>query len=274
MTSGPVPKDSGAAAHGVPSARDGGGGGARREVIGVLGGTFDPIHSGHLAVALAAREALGLDAITLVPTRVPPHRSRQPYASIYHRFAMTALAALSAEGLQVSDLELDAPGPSYTSMLLERLHGEGYDASHIAFIIGADAFAEIATWHNYPAILNRCHFAVISRPGQQADELRARLPDLADRFVTISPETPASSGAAASPVPLTVTLTSHAPAIFLIGAATPNVSSTEIRERRRAGLPIDGLVPEAVEQYIRRHALYAEAGAVPTAGHLHEHKAQ
>jgi nicotinate-nucleotide adenylyltransferase len=260
MTGGPV-RD-GAAANGVPGARHGGA--AQREVIGILGGTFDPVHTGHLAVALAARDALGLDAVTLVPTRVPPHRPRQPYASIYHRFAMTALAALSEEGLQVSDLELDAPGPSYTSMLLDRLHGEGYDASHIVFIIGADAFAEIATWHNYPAILNRCHFAVISRPGQQADELRARLPDLADRFITIGPDT----GTAAP----SVALTSHAPAIFLIGAATPDVSSTEIRERRRAGLPIDGLVPEAVEQYIRRHALYA--GAIPTAGHLHEHKAQ
>jgi len=247
--------------------------GENASVIGILGGTFDPIHCGHVAVALAARDALGLDAVTLVPTRVPPHRSRQPYASIYHRFAMTALAALSEEGLQVSDLELDAPGPSYTSMLLERLHGEGYDASHIVFIIGADAFAEIATWHNYPAILNRCHFAVISRPGQQADELRARLPGLADRFITIAPETRAPNaerlpGAAAT----SVALTSQAPAIFLIGAATPDVSSTEIRERRRAGLPIDGLVPEAVEQYIRRHTLYA--GAIPTAGHLHEHKAQ
>jgi nicotinate-nucleotide adenylyltransferase len=241
--------------------------GERAEVIGILGGTFDPVHCGHLAVALAARDALGLDAVLLVPARVPPHRSRQPYASIYHRFAMTALAALSAEGLRVSDLELETAGPSYTSMLLDRLHGEGYGASQIVFIIGADAFAEIATWHNYPAILNRCHFAVISRPGQQADELRARLTDLADRFITIAPETGAPGGAAAS-----VALTSRAPAIFLIGAATPNVSSTEIRERRRAGLPIDGLVPEAVEQYIRRHALYA--GAVPTAGHLHEHKAQ
>ena len=241
-------------------------------VIGILGGTFDPVHNGHLAVALAARDALGLEAVTLVPTRVPPHRPRQPYASIYHRFAMTALAALSAEGLRVSDLELDAPGPSYTSMLLERLHGEGYDASHIVFIIGADAFAEIATWHNYPAILNRCHFAVISRPGQQADELRARLPDLADRFVTIAPDTRAPSGQLLGAAAASVALTSHAPAIFLIGAATPDVSSTEIRERRRAGLPIDGQVPEAVEQYIRRHELYA--GAVPTAGHLHEHKAQ
>ena len=245
-----------------------------RGVMGILGGTFDPVHSGHVAVALVARDALGLDLVTLVPTRVPSHRSRQPYASIYHRFAMTALAALSEEGLQVSDLELDAPGPSYTSMLLDRLHGEGYDASHIVFIIGADAFAEIATWHDYPAILNRCHFAVISRPGQQADELRARLPGLADRFITVAPDTraPNAQWLLGVETASSAALASHAPAIFLIGAATPDVSSTEIRERRRAGLPIDGMVPGAVEQYIRRHTLYA--GAVPTAGHLHEHKAQ
>ena len=190
---------------------------ARAEVIGILGGTFDPIHCGHLAVACAAREALGLDAVKLVPTRTPPHRSRAPYASIYHRFAMTALAALSAEGLEVSDLELDAPGPSYTSMLLEGLHGEGYDASHIVFIIGADAFAEIATWHNYPAILNRCHFAVISRPGQQADELRARLPDLADRFVTLAFDGSGARAPMGAAAP-SVALASQAPAIFLIGA--------------------------------------------------------
>jgi nicotinate-nucleotide adenylyltransferase len=253
MTSGPA---AGAGVSGIPT------------VIGILGGTFDPVHSGHLAVALAARDALGLDTVRLVPTRVPPHRPRAPFASIYHRFAMTALAALSAEALQVSDLELDAPGPSYTSMLLDRLHDEGYHASQIVFIIGADAFAEIATWHSYPAILDRCHFAVISRPGQHADELRARLPGLADRFVSILLDGRAANDAAAA----SVALTSRAPAIFLIGASTPNVSSTEIRERRRAGLPIDGMVPKAVEQYIRRHMLYADA--VTTAGHLHEHKAQ
>jgi nicotinate-nucleotide adenylyltransferase len=223
--------------------------------IGILGGTFDPVHMGHIAVAAAARQALGLEVVQLVPTRTPPHRTRPPYASIYHRFAMTALAALSGEGMHVSDLDCDSAGPSYTSLLLERLHNQGYRASQIVFIIGADAFAEIATWHNYPAILDQCHFAVISRPGQQTDELRARLPHLAARFTT-----PSRS------------IESRAPAVFLIDAATPDVSSTDIRERRRAGLSIDGLVPELVEQYIRRHALYADT--VSTAGHLHEHTAQ
>jgi nicotinate-nucleotide adenylyltransferase len=231
-----------------------------RTPIGILGGTFDPVHSGHLEVALAARQGLALDRVWLVPTRVPPHRTRPPQASIYHRFAMTGLAALASDVLQVSDLELDSPGPSYTSALLQRLHDEGYRASQIVFIIGADAFAEIATWHDYPTILDRCHFAVISRPGQQADELRARLPELAGRFVAVEP----------GKAPMAVE--SHRPSLFLIGAVTPDVSSTEIRERLRAGLPIDGLVPDAVERYIRRHALYVDA--VPTAGQLHEHTAQ
>jgi nicotinate-nucleotide adenylyltransferase len=232
-----------------------------RGTVGILGGTFDPVHVGHVAVARAAREALALDQVRLVPTRTPPHRSRPPYASIYHRFAMTGAAALASDGLRVSDLELDTPGPSYSSVLLERVHQEGYRASQIVFIIGADAFADIATWHNYPAILDQCHFAVISRPGLQADELRAKLPGLASRFVAVDPAQHER-----------VAIDARSPSVFLIDAATPEVSSTDIRERLAAGLSIEGLVPEAVERYIRRHALYA--GAVPTAGHLHEHTAQ
>ncbi len=240
-------------------------------MIGILGGTFDPVHGGHLAVALAARDALGLDVVMLVPTRCRRTDPRQPYASIYHRFAMTALAALSAEGLQVSDLELDTPGPSYTSMLLDRLHGEGHDASHIVFIIGADAFAEIATWHNYPAILNRCHFAVISRPGQQADELRARLPDLADRFVTITPETRAPNGAA-SPSLRCVGVTRTSDFSDRCGDAErffyrdPRAAARRTPDRR-AGTRGGRAVHPAARVICR-------AGAVPTAGHLHEHKAQ
>ena len=240
--------------------------GERHGPIGILGGTFDPVHMGHIAVAAAARQALGLEVVQLVPTRIPPHRTRQPFASIYHRFAMAALAALSGEGMQVSDLDCETPGPSYTSLLLDRLQNQGYRASQIVFLTGADAFAEIATWHNYPAILDRCHFAVISRPGQQTVELRARLPHLAARFV------PVTAGAVAGAGTTSVPIESRTPAVFLIDAATPDVSSTDIRERRRAGAPIDGLVPAWVDQYIRRHALYADS--VSTAGHLHEHTAQ
>jgi nicotinate-nucleotide adenylyltransferase len=217
--------------------------------FGILGGTFDPIHLGHLAVARAVERALGLDRILLVPARVPPHRVR-PCVSIYHRFAMVALAALTADPLVAADLELDSHEPSYTSVLLDRLQGQGVAASQMVFITGADAFAEIASWRRYPAILDQCHFAVVSRPGRSADDLPRSLATLASRVVALSTAAPRSQ-----PHP---ELT-QPPRVFLIEAETPDVSSTEIRTRARAGSSLSDLVPESVGEYIRRHALYAEA---------------
>ena len=123
--------------------------------LGLLGGTLDPIHLGHLETARAARAALALDRVIVLPSRVPPHRTSQPVASRYHRFAMTALAVNGAEGLRLSDMELCAPGPSYTADTLTRFRERfGLDRSQIFFITGADAFAEIATWHRYPEVLD------------------------------------------------------------------------------------------------------------------------
>ena len=208
--------------------------------IGILGGTFDPIHDGHLAVAAAARTALGLATVQLAPARVPPHRTG-PLVSIYHRFAMVALAAESDASLMACDLGLDSTEPSYTGSLLDAFEQAGYPASQMVFIIGADAFADIATWRYYPAILDRCHFAVVSRPGLSVTALPARLPALAGRF-----SEPAGGWAGSSRV-------------FLIDSPTPDVSSTEIRARARTGASLEGLVPAAVARYVRRHGLYAAA---------------
>ena len=208
--------------------------------FGILGGTFDPIHNGHLGVAAAARAALGLDTVKLVPARVPPHRAG-PLVSIYHRFAMVALAAEVDAGLVACDLGLDSTEPSYTGTLLDQFAGAGHTASQMVFIIGADAFADIATWRYYPAILDRCHFAVVSRPGLRVTTLSAQLPDLAARFSAPTPDWPA------------------APRIFLIDAPTPDVSSTEIRARAHAGASLEGLVPPPVDRYVRRHGLYQAA---------------
>src|SRR5215210_5249852 len=121
--------------------------------IGLLGGTLDPIHFGHVDTALAARAALGLTRVIVLPSRVPPHRPQPPGASAYHRFAMTALAVNGVDGLEASDIELDAPGPSYTADTLLRFRQcSGLAGSQIFFITGADAFAEIATWHRYPEV--------------------------------------------------------------------------------------------------------------------------
>lgn len=211
--------------------------------IGILGGTLDPIHLGHVEAALAARRALGLDTVTVMPARLPPHRQQGPTASPFHRFAMAALAVSAAEGLLVSDEELCADGPSYTALTLERLAARGIDRSEIFFITGADAFAEIETWYRYPAVLDLANFVVIARPGVTLASLAERLPMLRARFRRPG-EYPADGG----------------PYVFLVDAPTPGVSSTDIRQRLRAGRSISGLVPPLVEAHIVRHHLYL-AGA-------------
>ena len=208
--------------------------------IGILGGTFDPVHVGHLETALAAARGLGLDRVLVMPSGTPPHRHQQPFASPCHRFAMTAIAVTGLPGLQVSDFEVRETGPSYTFDTLARLHQLGFDPVQIYFITGADAFAEIATWSRYPQVLDMANFAVVSRPGHRAPSLRASLPTLAGRMAD------AAAPAALAPQP----------AIFLVDASTPDVSSTDVRQRLQEGRSIDGLVPPMVATYITQHALY------------------
>lgn len=222
--------------------------------VGVLGGTLDPIHLGHIETARAARAALALDRVIVLPARVPPHRPNQPIASRYHRFAMAALAVNRLEGFTASDAELCAPGPSYTADTLVRLRETGLRATQIFFITGADAFAEIDTWHRYPEVLELAQFVVVSRPGYPARDMTARLPALAGRMVPAD-GTSAPAG------------NTH---IFLLDVRTPDVSSTEIRRRIGAGEPLSGLVPDAVERHIVQHELYVERAAASSADHLHD----
>jgi nicotinate-nucleotide adenylyltransferase len=212
--------------------------------IGILGGTLDPIHCGHMAAAAAARDALDLPRVLVVPSRVPPHRPVQPVASPYHRFAMTALAVSGMPRIEACDDELRAEGPSYTADTLTRLHAGGLQPSQIFFITGADAFADIATWKRYPDVLDLAHFVVVSRPGYDIDVLAERLPDLRARM------RPAASPAR----------TDGGTLIFLLQAATPDVSSTAVRERLRRGEPLAGLVPPLVETHIQQHHLYDRHG--------------
>jgi len=216
--------------------------------VGILGGTLDPIHVGHIEMGLAAREALALDAVLIMPARVPPHRHERPSASIFHRFAMAALAVSSLDRFTVCDEELCSEGPSYTALTFERLAARGLSAARTFFILGADAFAEIDTWYRYPAVLDLAHFVVVSRPGMPAATLSERLPHLRERLRV----------ADAGVIPAE-------PSVFLVDARTPDVSSTGIRSRLRVGDSISGLVPSTVEAHILRHRLYMET---PTANHL------
>ncbi|HEX9369173.1 MAG TPA: nicotinate-nucleotide adenylyltransferase [Vicinamibacterales bacterium] len=223
--------------------------------IGILGGTLDPIHCGHLAAAVAARDAFGLSEVLVLPSRVPPHRSIQPLASPFHRFAMASLAVSGVPALVASDDELRQDGPSYTADTLERQHAGGLRASQIFFITGADAFADIATWKRYPEVLGLANFVVVSRPGHPIEPLRSRLPALADRMrQALRPGSGQASGVPAGAEPL----------IHLLQAPTPDVSSTLVRDRLRRGEAITGLVPPLVETHILQHRLYS-----PPADHLH-----
>lgn len=210
--------------------------------IGVLGGTFDPIHFGHLDAAGAARRALDLDHVLLMPARVPPHKASAPLASAYHRFAMTALAAADRAELRVSDIELEQSGPSYTSWTLDRLAGGGLRPAQLFFIAGTDAFAEITAWRDYPDLLARSHFVVVSRPGNAADRMPQRLPALAGRM-----HSPAGIAPAAG---------ADATRIWLVSAPTRDVSSSTVRLCVEQGHAVDRLVPASVAAHIARHDLY------------------
>jgi nicotinate-nucleotide adenylyltransferase len=153
-----------------------------------------------------------------------------------------------AAGWEASDLELGRSGPSYSFDTLTALHRAGLTPLQLFFITGADAFAEIATWHRYPELLDAAHFAVVARPGLSLDLLRERVPSLTARMI--------------APAQLTRV---DAPRIILIESNTPDVSSTDIRHRAASGESLDGLVPPAVAAYIEQNQLYRGTTIAPVA---------
>jgi nicotinate-nucleotide adenylyltransferase len=213
--------------------------------IGLFGGTFDPIHIGHLDVIDAAAQALNLDDVLVMPANVPPHRA-SPLASGPHRFAMAALAIVDRAMCTLSDVEMTLTSPSFTSSTVSRLEQLGIDAAGLFVITGADAFKDIATWKGYPELLDRCHFVAVSRPSLPAPRLRHVLPALSGRMID-----PASRSALAD-----------GPRIVLVDSPTAPVSSTDIRARLAAGDPIAGMVPPLVERHIEKHQLYKERSPV------------
>lgn len=213
--------------------------------LGVLGGTLDPVHAGHLAAAHAAAGALSLDAVWLMPSHVPAHKAA-PSASPWHRFAMASLAAADDELLMVSDLELARPGPTYTWDTLRTLAREGFEPSQIFFIVGADAFAAIDTWHRFPEVLDAGQFAVVARPGHAWPAAVLTHPVIAPRLRRAVAEPAAGTSDRGDCC-----------AIWLIEAETPDVSSTDIRQRIFTGEGAGADVPALVAAHIRRHGLYS-----------------
>ncbi len=232
---------------------------ARR--VGILGGTFDPMHRGHIDLGEAAEASLDLMRLFVVPAHVPPHRPQTEAAS-FHRFAMAAMTVAGRTAWRVSDIELRHAAPSYTATTLQMFHERGYRPWELFFVLGADAFADIESWKDYPTLLDLAHFAVVSRPGHPVRGLPERLPLLASRMVRL-------------PLDRFDTVETL---IVLIDRPTANVSSTAIRRLRAEGQPITGLVDLRVQQHIEQHGLYtpmfpgrrgSDKAPGPAAGGLH-----
>jgi len=214
--------------------------------VALFGGSFDPIHVGHLAVARAARRRFNLDEIYFIPSGRPPHKHRRDLTSFPHRFAMVALACAEHPNLMPS---LAEAGPDLSGrqafysidtvrhfQQLFRRHGD-----HLYFILGADSFLEIPTWKDYEALLGSCDFIVASRPGFRTDTLRLVIP-------------PELLGRTPAPDPRAIAL--RRTCVYLLDTVSSEASATEIRRRVHRGQSIRGLVPARVEEYICKQALY------------------
>ena len=192
--------------------------------VGVLGGTFDPVHTGHLAIARQCREQLALDHVLLVPSFQPPHRSI-PEASAEDRLAMTRLAAVGIEGVAVDAVEVQRGGVSYAVDTVRELR-ERDPAVEVVLLLGQDAAREFGTWHQPDEIVRLARLAVFNRAG--------------------SPPLPAADLEAAG-LPASTTL---------LEVDSPPVSATEVRRRLAAGESVDGLLAASVLAYIRERRLY------------------
>jgi nicotinate-nucleotide adenylyltransferase len=209
--------------------------------IGVYGGSFDPVHLGHVVPVEEARVRLGLDRILYVPAYQPPHKPVSASASAHHRFAMLALALEPYPDLLLSDFEVARGGTTYTIETLRHLRAQREDAE-ILLVLGSDSLAQIETWRSFREILAEFRLAVVGREGFDRDGLsRALPPDVAARF--------APGGATPAGAPPEQT-------IFWGGNAPVTISSTWLRRAIPAGEDLNGSLPASVAAYLRKHGLY------------------
>jgi nicotinate-nucleotide adenylyltransferase len=193
----------------------------------VLGGTFDPIHYGHLVAAQEAQYQLALDRVLLVPVGQPPHKLDEPLSPVAHRVRMIEMALEGRSRFALSRIDVDRPGPQYTADTLGLLHEAWGPGTRLFFIAGSDSLADILEWRDPERILAQAELAVVARPGADVDveALERRLPDLGQRLHWVQ-------------MPLL------------------EISSTDLRARVREGRPISFFLPPAVEGYILKHGLY------------------
>ncbi len=222
--------------------------------VAVFGGTFNPIHIGHLLVAEEIRQLFKFEQVLFVPSSLPPHKPTQETISSQDRLTMTTLATLDNPCFNVSQIEVERGGKSYTVDTLgqlKQIYGAKVD---LHFLVGSDAFLAISTWKDIPKLFELCRFVVIERPGAGLDKLIKRF----------------DAGFVEGLTPFEYqlikrsSLTEEAPAIktkasvYLIEALSVNISSSEIRALIRRGESIKYLVPTLVDEYILKNRLYQE----------------
>ncbi|UFJ38896.1 nicotinate-nucleotide adenylyltransferase [Brevibacillus humidisoli] len=191
----------------------------RQRQIGIMGGTFDPIHCGHLLAAEQAREQAALDEIWFLPTHIPPHKPGEEITAAHHRLRMVELATADHPAFQVNRIELDRSGPSYTVDTMRQLTRE-YPDTRFSFIIGGDMVSILPQWHRFSELVQLVRFIGLHRPGSTYDRQ------------------------------------SLASYVTFVEMPLWDVSSTMIRNKVKAGSTIRYLVPEAVERYIKENRLY------------------
>lgn len=199
--------------------------------IGVMGGTFDPIHYGHLVAAETVRDEFGLDKVIFIPTGNPPHKQHVSITGSEHRYLMTVLATSSNPNFEVSRIEVDKNELTYTIDTIKELRAIYGEAADLYFITGADAVLELLTWHKIGELLTLCRFVAVTRPGFDKQALEQKIGEITSNY---------------------------GGEIICLEVPLLDISSTDIRERAGSGKTIKYLVPEAVEEYIGKHGLYKE----------------
>lgn len=228
--------------------------------LALFGGTFDPIHRGHTIVARAATEKFGLKQVWFVPADIPPHKQKSPVTSFYHRYAMVSLAVAGEKNflpslIEAPDLNGSASGrrPSYSIETVRRVKKKLGKSDKLYFLIGMDAFKDIAKWYKAEELLAECDFIVAARPGYSlADVATALPPRLRPR-----PEVTKLFRRDAMAGPLVL----GGATLHMLPETHESVSATQIRSAAQRGTALKRLVPEAVAEYIQKERLYRKAVA-------------
>lgn len=199
--------------------------------IAIMGGTFDPIHYGHLVAAEAVRDELEIDKVIFIPTGRPPHKKSRGISHNEHRYLMTVLATVNNPYFEVSRLEIDRPGTTYTIDTIKELKEYCNKDTEIFFITGADAISEIFTWKNPEELLELCSFVAVTRPGYKKTKLRKMVSEIKEKFNN---------------------------KLYFLEVPALAISSSQIRDRVKTDSSIKYLVSESVEDYIKKFSLYKE----------------